>query len=100
MTMPFGSSVPTGASGTTSPIDEVPRAADDLERVGAAGVDDDLADAVRAGDGPDLVDAGQHDAGEAAADVLDALDDEPERVEGLAERAHRRRGRRRRVRAA
>ncbi len=71
-------------------LDEVPRPADDLQRVGAAGVHDDLADAVRAGDGPDLLDAGQHDAVEAAADVLHALDDEPERVEGLAERAHRR----------
>ena len=66
--------------------DVVPGPADDLDRPGPAGVDDGEPDAVGTGDRPDLRDTGDDDAGQIAVDALDALDDEPERVELGTER--------------
>ena len=77
----FGRSVPTGARGTRSPTSKF-RAPHTISSGSRAGIDDDQADPVGALDGPDLEHSAHHDVAEALADVLDALDDQPQIVEG------------------
>ena len=60
---------------------EVVGAADDLDRLLEAGVDQDAPDLVGALDGRDLEDPADHDVGQPLPDVLDALDDQSEVVE-------------------
>ena len=83
---PAGEHGPDGRERHDVADDVVPGAADDLDGLVATGVDEGEADAVGAGDRPDLDDAGHDDTGEAAPDVLDRLDDETEGVQLGTER--------------